>query len=87
MGAHISKAAGKDEAAVEKPAEGAAVAAKANGQVDDAQPLLIVEGFFVWFVQRVTSMACSAFPAASPRSPAFQGKWRTWIRPQGGTGL
>lgn len=34
MGAQISKTAGKEEAAVEKPAEGAAVAAKANGQVD-----------------------------------------------------
>lgn len=33
MGAQISKNAGKEEAAVEKPAEGAAVAAKANGQV------------------------------------------------------
>uniref|UniRef100_A0A3B3U7M2 Myristoylated alanine-rich C-kinase substrate n=2 Tax=Poecilia latipinna TaxID=48699 RepID=A0A3B3U7M2_9TELE len=32
MGAQISKTAGKDEAAVEKPAEGAAVASKANGQ-------------------------------------------------------
>lgn len=33
MGAQISKTAGKDAAAVEKPAEGAAVAAKTNGQV------------------------------------------------------
>lgn len=33
MGAQISKTAGKEEAAVEKPAEGAAVAAKTNGQV------------------------------------------------------
>lgn len=33
MGAQTSKAAGKEEAAVEKPTEGAAVAAKANGQV------------------------------------------------------
>lgn len=33
MGAHISKTAGKEDAAVEKPADGAAVAAKANGQV------------------------------------------------------
>ncbi|XP_047248879.1 myristoylated alanine-rich protein kinase C substrate b [Girardinichthys multiradiatus] len=32
MGAQISKTAGKDEAAVEKPAEGAAVASKTNGQ-------------------------------------------------------
>ncbi|KAI3367591.1 hypothetical protein L3Q82_026438, partial [Scortum barcoo] len=32
MGAQYSKTTGKDEAAVEKPAEGAAVAAKANGQ-------------------------------------------------------
>ncbi|XP_034714348.1 myristoylated alanine-rich protein kinase C substrate b [Etheostoma cragini] len=32
MGAQISKTAGKEEAAVEKPAEGAAVAAKTNGQ-------------------------------------------------------
>lgn len=35
MGAQISKTAGKEEAAVEKPAEGAAVAAKANGQVNE----------------------------------------------------
>lgn len=34
MGAQISKTAGKEEAAVEKPAEGAAVAAKTNGQVN-----------------------------------------------------
>ncbi|KAA8577941.1 hypothetical protein FQN60_008777, partial [Etheostoma spectabile] len=33
MGAQISKTAGKEEAAVEKPAEGAAVAAKTNGQL------------------------------------------------------
>lgn len=33
MGAQISKTAGKEEAAVEKPADGAAVAAKTNGQV------------------------------------------------------
>lgn len=33
MGAQISKTGGKEEAAVEKPAEGAAVAAKTNGQV------------------------------------------------------
>lgn len=33
MGAQISKTAGKEEAAVEQPAEGAAVAAKTNGQV------------------------------------------------------
>ncbi|KAM6917283.1 myristoylated alanine-rich protein kinase C substrate b [Lycodopsis pacificus] len=32
MGAQTSKTAGKEEAAVEKPAEGAAVAAKTNGQ-------------------------------------------------------
>lgn len=35
MGAQISKTAGKEEAAVEKPAEGAAVAAKSNGQVNE----------------------------------------------------
>lgn len=34
MGAQISKTAGKEEAAVEKAAEGAAVAAKTNGQVN-----------------------------------------------------
>lgn len=33
MGGNVSKTAGKEEAAVEKPGEGAAVAAKANGQV------------------------------------------------------
>ncbi|XP_068608463.1 myristoylated alanine-rich C-kinase substrate-like [Brachionichthys hirsutus] len=32
MGAHISKTAGNGDAGVEKPAEGAAVAAKTNGQ-------------------------------------------------------
>lgn len=36
MGAQTSKAAGKEEAAVEKPAEGAAVASKTNGQVNRA---------------------------------------------------
>lgn len=40
MGAQISKTAGKEEAAVEKPAEGAAVAAKTNGQVN---PILIIQ--------------------------------------------
>lgn len=34
MGAQTSKTAGKAEVAVEKPAEGAAVAAKPNGQVN-----------------------------------------------------
>lgn len=34
MGAQISKTAGKEEAVVEKAAEGAAVAAKSNGQVN-----------------------------------------------------
>lgn len=43
MGAQISKNAGKEEAAVEKPAEGAAVAAKANGQVRRG----IRRGFFL----------------------------------------
>lgn len=33
MGGNVSKTAGKEEAAVEKPGEAAAVAAKANGQV------------------------------------------------------
>lgn len=33
MGGNVSKTAGKEEAAVEKPGESAAVAAKANGQV------------------------------------------------------
>ena len=33
MGAQISKTAGKEDVAAEKPAEGAAVEAKANGQV------------------------------------------------------
>lgn len=40
MGAQTSKAAGKEEAAVEKPAEGAAVASKTNGQVSRALIIL-----------------------------------------------
>jgi len=36
MGAQISKTAGKEETAVEKPAEGEAAASKTNGQVNCA---------------------------------------------------
>lgn len=53
MGAQISKNAGKEEAAVEKPAEGAAVAAKANGQVRRA----IWRFYFGVFVSSV-AMCC-----------------------------
>lgn len=79
MGAQISKTAGKEEAAVEKAAEGAAVAAKSNGQVNEVfniSKLTLVWVFLSHFfamccVNGVLLVPCSA----SPRSPAFQGKW------------
>lgn len=45
MGGNVSKTAGKEEAAVEKPGEGAAVAAKANGQVFCPFNRKLVAGF------------------------------------------
>lgn len=77
MGAQISKTAGKEEAAVEKPAEGAAVAAKANGQVN-----------YILIIQVSNSQAafCSVLamccvngvlhvPCSIPTLTGIQGKW------------
>lgn len=88
MGAQISKNAGKEEAAVEKPAEGAAVAAKANGQVRRgirrgfflSSPLLSLSLSVRRFVSSV-AMCCvngvlHVSPVASPATLAgVQGKW------------
>lgn len=81
MGAQISKTAGKEEAAVEQPAEGAAVAAKTNGQVvlwaflllKRMIQILIAHAEFclnlaMCCVNGVLNVPCSA----SPRSPAFR---------------
>lgn len=75
MGAQISKTAGKEEAAVEKPAEGAAVAAKSNGQVNLIRmiQILIAQAEFSLKscnVLRQWRAPCS--PSASTRSPAFR---------------
>lgn len=75
MGAQISKNAGKEEAAVEKPAEGAAVAAKANGQVRENFGVCSL-AFLSRPWQRVAPMACSMFPRSIPTTLAgVQGKW------------
>lgn len=80
MGAQISKTAGKEEAAVEQPAEGPAVAAKTNGQVvlcfcflKIMIQILIAHAEFclnlaMCCVNGVLHVPCSA----SPRSPAFR---------------
>lgn len=76
MGGQISKTAGKEEAAVEKAAEGAAVAAKTNGQVH--LQLVFFEQCRCWI--RLVRAVCGVngvlhVPCSIPALTGVQGKW------------
>lgn len=76
MGGNVSKTAGKEEAAVEKPGEGAAVAAKANGQVFCPFSRKEMRLCVSFLAMNCVNGVCSTFSVASPpRSPGIQGKW------------
>lgn len=76
MGAQISKTAGKEEVAAEKAAEGAAVAAKSNGQVNITISILILLPKWIFFCFNLAMCCVNGVLhvqfSASPRSPAFR---------------